>query len=696
MTWISPLLAGITAAIAVPSLLILYFLKLRRRDLEVSSTLLWKKAIEDLQANAPFQRLRRNILLLLQLLILAGVIAALGQPQFTGNTPIGQRHVILIDRSASMDAVDDEANDKSRLDQAKKQALELVESLREPGIFSSQEADQAMVIAFDSRAVVRQPFTTDKSLLAAAIESVGPTDGPTSVEEAFRLAKAHAPKRVLVDADGSTRQIEGQTGGPGMQIHLYSDGRIPDAEKAATEPKDSFFYHALGEASAPNVGIVSIHAERAFDDPTALSVFVGLQNADRKPRTVDAEIIIDGVVAGITTVKVPAAGGLTSISTDENQPAPIATPGTTGFVFPTNRAEGGLLTVRLSHTDGHDALETDDVAWLILPPAKRLAVALVTQSNMFLADVLQSLPLASLDTFTPEEYEQQLSTDEHAFDVVVLDGWTPTVGPDEPSSLPPGRYIILGTVPGGKSGLTEIGQGPPATIIDWSRRHRALRGISFDNLFIGKSRTIDIADGSPARVIGLSDQGPAFIELDEPTARSIVVPFNVAESNWPFELSWVLFMASSLQYLGEDDPGALGQFVRPGETLVERLPMGAQEIRLMLPDGSSTKLVPATDGAVAYGPVDHTGLYILSWIGPAGPNDQVVDGRNRRTVAANLADPLESDLPRIEEISIATQDVQAQAVSRGRAIHRLWPWLILIALTVMLLEWFVYNRKVHV
>jgi len=69
MEWLTPLTAVYAAAVSVPLLLLLYFLKLKRREQIVSSTLLWKRAVQDLQVNVPFQRIRHNILLLLQLLM---------------------------------------------------------------------------------------------------------------------------------------------------------------------------------------------------------------------------------------------------------------------------------------------------------------------------------------------------------------------------------------------------------------------------------------------------------------------------------------------------------------------------------------------------------------------------------------------------------------------------------------------------
>src|SRR3954468_20271988 len=112
------------AAVAVPALLVLYFLKLRRREMPVSSTFLWRKAIQDLQVNSPFQRLRRNLLLLLQLLLLVLLCLALSRPVANFTPGAAKLSVILLDRSGSMSAIEDyNGNQHSRLDEAKKQAI---------------------------------------------------------------------------------------------------------------------------------------------------------------------------------------------------------------------------------------------------------------------------------------------------------------------------------------------------------------------------------------------------------------------------------------------------------------------------------------------------------------------------------------------------------------------------------------------
>ncbi|MBY0261052.1 MAG: VWA domain-containing protein, partial [Phycisphaerales bacterium] len=186
MTFLTWPIAALAAAVLIPALVILYFLKLRRRDMEVSSTLLWKKAIQDLQANAPFQKLRNNILLILQLLALIVALLAIAQPEFRSTALQEARQIILIDRSASMSTADadnggsdtsaTDAAPTTRLDAAKKKARALVDALKEPGLFEDrQKAAEAMIIVFDSGAEVRQVFTSSKPLLRAAIDSIEPT-----------------------------------------------------------------------------------------------------------------------------------------------------------------------------------------------------------------------------------------------------------------------------------------------------------------------------------------------------------------------------------------------------------------------------------------------------------------------------------------------------------------------------------------
>src|SRR3954468_9938689 len=103
-------------ALVPPAIIALYFLKLKRQPLEVPSTYLWSKAIEDLHVNSLWQRLRQSLLLFLQLLLILLIALTLLRPGWSGTKLQGKRFVFLIDTSASMAATDVSAAGGSRLD----------------------------------------------------------------------------------------------------------------------------------------------------------------------------------------------------------------------------------------------------------------------------------------------------------------------------------------------------------------------------------------------------------------------------------------------------------------------------------------------------------------------------------------------------------------------------------------------------
>src|SRR2546427_8413668 len=110
-------------ALVPPEIIALYFLKLRRQPLEVPSTYLWSRAIEDLHVNSLWQRLRQSLLLFLQLLLIAIIVLTLLRPGWSGTKLEGKRFVFLIDTSASMAATD---ISPSRLDRARRQAFDFI------------------------------------------------------------------------------------------------------------------------------------------------------------------------------------------------------------------------------------------------------------------------------------------------------------------------------------------------------------------------------------------------------------------------------------------------------------------------------------------------------------------------------------------------------------------------------------------
>jgi hypothetical protein len=668
MEWLSPMLALYTAAVAVPLLLLLYFLKLKRREQLVSSTFLWKKAVQDLQVNAPFQKLRRNILLLLQMLMLFAIIFALGWPILSFVSSTGQRYVILIDRSASMNSVDSLAgasqnisaasgNQKSRLDIAKEQAKVFVESLRSGTLISLKDkGNQIMVIAFDNHSRVMCNFTSDKQQIISAIEAIKPGDGKSSIAEAVLVAGAFAQSPGI--------EADFQSAEKSASLILFSDGRISDLDQL-TINADDLTFHCIGQ-SGNNVAITAMQASRLYENPEQIEVFATAANYSDQAVTCDVQLSINGNVLSVKSVTIPA------IQTDGvANPAP----GRVSVNFVLSNVDSGLLEVRLIHMD---YLASDNAAWSILSPPEKLSVLLVTGGNLALESALQACPLSKLDVRTPQQFDamdQSALSFEQTYDIFVLDNHMPP-------ALGKGRYLVFGWPLDGIDVSAE-GVLENQTIVDWSQKHPVLKYVNLTNFFAATCFKMNLPND--ADVLAEFNESPALALLRRDGSVFLLAGFDVLQTNWPFEPGFVLFCYNAVNFLG----------MQSGQNQQTDLLVGEP----IIVDGLTSEITAQMDGPgfteVEVQP-NPTGTVRFADTFLAGPYRLKVEGQPDRIFAVNMLDVLESNIQPNQTLDLTGKSVEAQPDTLSRANLPLWPYLVCIALILACVEWLVYTYKVKI
>ncbi len=367
MNFLTPAFLAL-AGIAVP-IILLYMLRLRRREVPISSTLLWQRLMKDREANAPWQKLRRNLLLILQLLILAALVLALGRPFVPVPSVAAGSVALLIDASASMNATD-MPGDQSRFEAAQDIARQLVGELA---------ANEVMtVIAAGPTPQVLTPPTNDRAVLREAIGQAKPSSATTDWEAALALAGA---------------SIAGQTD---PTIIILSDGGLPDDLPALPA---AISYIAIGR-SAENVAITAL-ATRALDDVPQL--FAAVTNYSDQDADVIISFEVDGELHSAESLSIPAGQSEDLTITDLPDTANVIRAELSA------PAEGGL----------DDQLALDDVAYAVYTPPATGQLLLVTEGNLFLEQVFAAVP--TLEGFRSPPGELP----ETPFDLVILDGWIP-------------------------------------------------------------------------------------------------------------------------------------------------------------------------------------------------------------------------------------------------------------------------------
>jgi hypothetical protein len=678
-----------------PLLILLYFLKLKRKPLEVPSTFLWKKSIEDLHVNSLFQWLRNNVLLLLQLIVLLSLIYAILAPRLHGAGGAGKHYILMIDNSASMSASDVPGG---RLEWAKAEAIKEIDA--------ASDDDVGMLIVFNSRAEIRQSYTSNRTVLRQRVSDIEATQRTTHIEEALNLADSLANQRVSSENEAvkpekvEEAQIRNYAGAEGIraEVHLYSDGRFPDAPDFVLGNLD-LHYHVAGQTGqrTDNVGIVTFDAIRDENDSSTVQVFARLLNFGEAAASVkfEVEVLADGqlIKQRNEQVSIPAAG---QPATDDAT-QPTDRPGERSVTFDlTDLDDQREFVIHGRITGRKDVFPLDDEAWLVVGVVRKAHVLIVGPPNRFLHGFFDDESVKSIaevtwlspsdffdDAIGRKKYLEPTRTG--VYDLVVFD----RVAPKTEEDMPRANTFFIGTVPPPLK-ADPSKKAEKFFVKGWATQQPLLKYLStLHEIGIGTALRIDDLPPKTPRLLEAEDNLVLMFSLVRGPYSDVVQTFalvdenDVPNTNWILQPSFPIFWRRVLYVLGNVSDASTEEIHQPGVPRRIR-PTGVfEKVRVTDPAGKSVELERALNRSdFDYQGTDLTGIYQAEW------------KSGSRRFAVNLLDSEESNLQPRENIVIGDNSVAAQQPkTRSR---ELWKWAVGLGLLFLLLEWYIYNKRIYV
>lgn len=650
------------ALLAVPpAILLLYFLKLRREPLEVPSTFLWSRTIEDLHVNSIWQRLRKNLLLLLQLLLLLLAILACLNPSWRGTTLEDDRVIFLVDNSASMSATDVRP---SRLEEAKQQVSALIDEMK--------SGDNGMIISFSDSdgAHTIQSYTSNKRLLKRKLETIAPTHRKTDLKKALRFAAGLAnPGRNAYD-EGDAAAADAMP----AALFILSDGRVsrsPDFSMGNLKPT----YIPIGTTNPKNVGIAAFQAVKNPEKPGQLQAFAAVRNYGSEAAQVELSLYLDNKMIDAESVSIEAG----------------AQAGTT---FSLTNAETGVLRVEI---DSPDDLSIDNKGYAVLDTTQRARMLIVTAGNLFLESAFTTdrikkhadVKITKPEYLIGEEYKKEAA--DGTYDLVIFDQCAPGTS----QLMPVSNTVFFGRIPPGEAwGADPVTEGP--RVIDSEPSHPLMQFVNIGNVLIGEALPLK----PPKAAITLldTDLGAMMAIATRDSVQDLVIGFGLIgrtpEGGEYFNTTWVrndpsfpVFIQNVLSHLGGVSDQSSQMIHQPGQLIQLRLDTPSKRLDMKAPDDRELEVGRGRTGAFTFTANNDTGVYELT--DPLKPD-------TTHRVAVNLFDEVESNIVPVQELQI-DEHVKVAASQRGveRTRREAWKILVILALVVLLVEWYIYNRRVY-
>ncbi len=551
MSFLTPL-AFLSLLVVGPLIVAMYLLKLRREERRVSSTFLWQRMVRDVEANAPWQRLRRNWLLFLQLLLVLLLAIALARPFFLTTGISGRNLIIIIDRSASMAATD---VPPSRLEAARRQAQTLVDQLPEGG--------RATIIAIGGQMEVLAASTTDRRQMYDAIRSVTlNVGGRSDLSQALALAAALAARE------------------PDSEVAIISDGNV-DVPADIRVPA-TVRYFPVGQRTE-NVAISAMAIQPGLAGQTLFVQATSYGSASVSRRL---DLYLDGALFNAYDLNFGPDGAADAVQT----------------VIVDIPAQVRVAEARLSPAPDGDFLPSDDRAWAVSAAGAGVEARIVGPGNRFLETALALLPGITATKTTTTTVSGDAAPQITIFDRVV------------PDTLPTGNMLFIApmrsTALFSVTGVIDFPLLRPAPIVIEGQAPPLLRNVSVSEVNV--LRAMRLETGIWARTLVEGDGSPMLLAGEREGRRIVVLAFALQDSDLPLQVAFPLLISNIIGYLAPGS-GLEASQIAPGQPLVVAVDPAVTAVRVVRPDGR-VDTAPIQGGQAIYADTDTLGPYLIEQV----------------------------------------------------------------------------------
>lgn len=555
MSFLLPL--GFLFGLSLPALMIFYLLKVKRKPRRISSTWLWREAIADSQASVPFQKLRRNVLMLLQLLTLALLTAALARPVINLVSAEETSALILIDVSASM-GMRPSGSGPTRLAEAKDKAARFVQSL--------PRGSQALLVSYADRAAVVVPFTTDRAAIVSAINGL----------------KLEAAEDELAGALGLAASLRGPARNP--RIVIFSDSAQLDAKQIASLESTPVTLETCG-ATASNIGWTRMDLRQRSPSSGIYDFFGKLARYGEGPEEVTLKIESEGAVLDARKLQL-SPGGETSFVVE-------------GLALKGEPILHGSFEIG---EKGFDALEMDDHAWAQVRTSRKLRVLLYSQGNYFLSRALGSAEGIEVVNAAPGQIPPA-----GLYDAAIYDRATPEHRPAAPA-------LYIGVSPwNAPASDVEGEESAPGEITEWDTEHPVTANVQWTTVTIFGAHAIKPPQGT--RTLLQSKDFPLLLLGRAGDQVALFLTFDLFRSNLPLRAGFPIFVMNAINWLTEGRASREILSLHGGEAYRLSVPETVNHTTIRSPKGEVFEIHPGPDRSASFAQTYEVGLWSVEFDG---------------------------------------------------------------------------------